>query len=52
MRTYEKDDIKLPRLVSWMSAKQLRKLSDIVYKFSKRAPQKRRVASSKVKFYI
>ena len=52
MRIYERDDLKLPRFVSWMSAKQLRKLSNIVYKFSKRTPQKRRTASSKIKFYI
>ena len=52
MKAYEKDDIKLPRVVSWMSAKQLRKLSNIVYKFSICAPRKRRITSSKIKFYI
>lgn len=52
MRAYEKDDIKLPKIVSWMSAQQLRKLSNIVYRFSKRAPQKRRTTRSKIKYYI
>lgn len=52
MRAYEKDDIKLPKILSWMSAKQLRRLSHIVYKFSKRAPRKRRATSSKIKYYI
>lgn len=52
MRAYEKDSIKLPLLFSWMSEKQLQKISNIVYKFSKRAPQKKRPTNSKIKFYI
>ena len=52
MRAYERDDVKIPKLFAWMSAKQLRKLSNMMYKFSKHVPRKRRYINSKTKFYL
>lgn len=52
MRVYEKDHVRLPWIFSWMSVAQLQKFSDIIYKFSKHTPQRKRIPNPNIKFYI
>lgn len=48
---YEDDSVRLPVILSWMSAKQLRLLANIISKLPVRKA-KNRTLNSNIKFYI